>query len=94
MRVNEQVININNSESLTTFTCTKLDSPQTNADVWIGAEMSGKRYRQHMHGDLAALEIYVNESAGPIPDSLKNLITRDQIVVIKGEPSPKKKKRK
>ena len=50
--------NVNNGQSITTFSCEKLDAAKVNNDVMIGANMSGEFIVEGMHGDLAALEIY------------------------------------
>ena len=49
---------------------------------------------QSIHGGLAALERYVNEAAkeSKLPDSIKNLIIRDQMVVKMSYSKAKKKK--
>ena len=73
-------VNINNGESITTFTCRKLDPKLVGPDTFIGAEFWGGKITQPMHGDLAALEIYVNERDIELPNSIKELVIRDQMV--------------
>ena len=74
-------LNINNGQTIKTFTCRKLDAT-LDEPTWIGATKLGS---QAMHGDLATLEIYVNESVDEpkLPDSLKQLIIRDQLITTK-----------
>ena len=91
---------------MTTFTCEKLDpAKKVNPDAWIGAEWYGDIIQQPMHGDLAALDIYVHEKSGGqgeeeeeeevgLPDCIKNLIIQDQMVVATVEPPTKKKRGK
>ena len=88
-------ININNGQSLAAFTCAKLDSTKANNDVIIGANMSGGSIVQGMHGNLAALEIYAGTGQSKLPDSLKQLIIQDQMVMSQNydEPLAKKKKK-
>ena len=87
-------ININNGQSLTNFTCEKLDATKVNDDVLIGGKLTGHYITQAMHGDLAALEIYASTEHSKLPDYLKKVIIRDQMVVVVGnDEAPVKRKK-
>ena len=90
-------ININNGQSVTTFTCDKLDATEVNNDLMIGANISWESILQGMDGDLAALEIYAGTGQSKLPDYLKQLIIQDQMVISQhydDDETPVKKKKK
>ena len=91
-------VDINNGQTHTTFTCEKLDASKVSNDVMIGANMIGETIEQGMNGDLAALEIYASDKDSKLPDYLKNIIMRDQMMtaeaVTENEEPPVKKKKK
>ena len=87
-------ININNGQSIATFTCNKLDATEVNNDLMIGAKMSGESIQQGMDGDLAALEIYAGTGQSKLPDYLKQLIIKDQIVMTQNNDEPLVKRKK
>ena len=86
-------ININNGQPLTNFTCEKLDATKVNDDVLIGVKLTGHYITQAMHGDLAALEIYASTEQSKLPDYLKKVIIRGQMVVLSNDEPPVKRKR-
>ena len=71
-----------------------MDPTKVNNDVLIGGKLSGSYITQAMHGDLAALEMYVSTEQSKLPDYLKKIIIQDQMVGVKDNDEPPVKRKK
>ena len=71
-----------------------MDPAKVNNDVLIGGKLSGQYITQAMHGALAALEIYASAEHSKLPDYLKKIIIRDQMVIVESNDEPPVKRKK
>ena len=87
-------VDINDGQTHTIFTCEEMDPSRVSTDVRIGSNRGAGRIVQGMDGDLAALEIYAGDGESKLPEYLKKLIIRDQMVVAHDTYEPPDKKLK